>query len=162
MSDAPKFIYLLNAMEMAARKPIPSEHGYAGHRAKVLDYVEKLERAAASLSRVAELERETKRLADGLRWYAEGHHYDLPDWDSCSGESPNWLFPPIETTESCWMVDDGGIAQHILNGYSINPNHAEDDEITIPPASKLGTKPAPVEAKSTSGIETSGEVTQKA
>lgn len=82
-----------------------------------------------------ELREEMVRFRDGLRWYADGHHYDLYGWEDCSGESSNWIFPPLDVTEACWMVDDGGVAQSILNlGHSINPNHTEDDEITLAPA----------------------------
>ena len=59
MSDqTPKFVYLLNAMENASVQENPSKHGYAGHRAKVLDYVEKLERALAKLQAEHEAERD--------------------------------------------------------------------------------------------------------
>lgn len=81
---------------------------------------------------------ENERLREGLRWYADGHHYDLDDWDYCSGESSNWLFPP---TEHGWMVDNGGIARSILDhGHSINPNHESEDYITIAPDAARGDK----------------------
>lgn len=81
---------------------------------------------------------ETKRLADGLRWYAEGQHYALSGWEPCSGESKNWLFPPYDEpndprgTDSTWMVDDGSIARAILDGHSMNDD-PDADSITVPP-----------------------------
>lgn len=81
---------------------------------------------------------EINRLRDGLRWYADGHHYDLENWEDCSGESANWLFPP---TDDGWMIDNGGIARAILDyGHSINPNHKEDDNITIEPDAALSRR----------------------
>lgn len=76
---------------------------------------------------------EIERLRAGLQWYADGHHYDLPDWEDCSGESPNWIFPNSDQVigEPSWMVDNGGIARAVLNGDYVNPNHADADSIII-------------------------------
>ena len=97
--------------------------------------IEELEQAE---SRLREAQADAERLRGGLKWYADGHHYDLDDWDTCSGESQNWLFPPLneDLDAPSWVIDNGGIARAILEGHSINPNHAEDDEITLPPAAR--------------------------
>ena len=81
--------------------------------------------------------KDAERLKGGLAWYADGHHYQLPGWDSVSGESENWLFPDFEepTNEQCeWMIDNGGVARSILDGKMINTAALTDDnedEITI-------------------------------
>lgn len=84
---------------------------------------------------------ENERLREGLQWYADGNHYDRED---CSGESRNWLFPPLDTTEESWLlVDDGGIARQILNGKRINPDKDADEIIIDAPLADLS--PAKVE-----------------
>ena len=45
VTQTPKFVFLLNAMENAAIVQYPAEHGYWGKRQAVLDYVAKLETA---------------------------------------------------------------------------------------------------------------------
>ena len=78
-----------------------------------------------------------QRVEEALRWYADGHHCDLAGWDSCSGESANWLFPPSKSEmddDPSWMVDDGGVARSVLDlGHMMNPD-ADGEEITLPVA----------------------------
>lgn len=66
---------------------------------------------------------ENERLREGLQWYADGNHFDLPDWDEYDG----WLCPP---NDSPWIVDPGNCARCILNGQRINPD-PDADQITI-------------------------------
>jgi hypothetical protein len=86
-----------------------------------------------------QLREENARLRGGLQWYADRHHYELPDWENCSGESSNWIFPPEDIyTDLYWIVDDGGIARSVLfHGHSINPLHETEEHITIPPNAAL-------------------------
>ncbi len=85
--------------------------------------------APATERDVAELLMEIERLKGGLQWYADGNHYELEGWEDCSGESSNWLFPT--KGEDSWMVDDGGIAKAVLDGWWINPNQGNADWIII-------------------------------
>lgn len=48
-----EFDYLLNRFERASQADKPAEHGYAGHRRALFDYVRKLEAQAADAERWA-------------------------------------------------------------------------------------------------------------
>lgn len=71
----PKFVFLLNAMERASWEANPSEHGYAGHRAKALDYVADLERklrtAEAELGMADKAAEKWCQKALAEKWQAE-------------------------------------------------------------------------------------------
>ncbi|MFP3652252.1 MULTISPECIES: DUF551 domain-containing protein [Burkholderia] len=55
---------------------------------------------------------------DALRFYANGHHFDIDaehqQFDTVSGEPANWLFS--ERDEDCTMIEDGSIARAALCG----------------------------------------------
>lgn len=105
------------------------------------DFAEELEAEITMLeAALSDAKRDAERLRGGLQWYAEGHHYDLPDWEDCSGESANWIFPPNDEVigSHSWMIDDGGIAKAILDGSWINPNHIDADLIVIGPVKTPG------------------------
>lgn len=86
-----------------------------------------------SESKLAEARKDAERLRGGLAWYASGSHYELPEWEDCSGESANWLFPPMGEVvgQPSWMVDDGSIARAVLDGAWVNPNDADAEIIAF-------------------------------
>ncbi|WP_176031647.1 hypothetical protein [Burkholderia vietnamiensis] len=55
---------------------------------------------------------------DALRFYANGHHFDIDaehqQFDTVSGEPVNWLFS--ERDDDCTMIEDGSIAKAALCG----------------------------------------------
>jgi hypothetical protein len=57
---------------------------------------------------------------DALRFYANGHHYNIDDdhqqFDTVSGEPQNWLFS--ERDDDCTMIEDGRIAKAVLQGIA--------------------------------------------
>lgn len=67
---------------------------------------------------------EVARLRAALQWYADGNHYIAEDWDTCSGEGENWLFPP---DDSAGMIETGHIAKMILDGGHM----VEDDDYIV-------------------------------
>ena len=79
-------------------------------------------------SRLREAQADAERLRGGLKWYADGNHYELSEWD----EEEGWLCPP---SDDSWMVEPGHVARAILSGASINPD-SDADEITLPPAAR--------------------------
>lgn len=73
---------------------------------------------------------------DALRFYAHGHHYNIDDdhqqFDTVSGEPPNWLHS--EREDDCTMIEDGSIARAALCGGVLGfeePTHPVDGEVLI-------------------------------
>lgn len=78
-----------------------------------------------------------------LKFYARRGHYcfdgEPGDWDSVSGEPPNWLCPPeipphTAPLDLSWMIEDGGIARAALAGEYIEedaePESQLDSQVT--------------------------------
>ena len=80
--------------------------------------------------RLTEVLTDNRRLQDGLKFYAEGHHFmpeEASDWEDVSGEPPNFLCDENGNT-----VEDGSIAKKIIEGWAF----AEDEDAPmIPPPS---------------------------
>ena len=74
----------------------------------------------ALAARLADAAQTEARLRRGLQFYADGCHCELgdpTDWDSVSGEPSNFL-----CDEHGSMIEDGTVAQRILEGYDIGPD----------------------------------------
>lgn len=79
---------------------------------------------SALLARISELEAENQKLKEGLKYYADGHHFTKTDedaWDTVSGEPANFY----EDENSTAIIEDGSIAKQVLAG---NYKVLEDDE----------------------------------
>lgn len=67
-----------------------------------------------ALNRINDLER-------CLRWYADGRHLvGFEGWGSCSGKPPNWLYMPSDADCFAGIVENGGIAQGVLDGKPVD------------------------------------------
>lgn len=95
--------------------------------------------AADALTRQAA---EIERLKGGLKFYADGEHFNRNDphaWDTVSGEPDNFYCDEADTA----TVEDGTIAARVLAGWAMPP---DDDEMMIPPA-RAALSEAPKETK---------------
>ena len=80
-----KFIYLLNAMERAGQAKSPAVAGYGDKRAKVLNYVELLERDHCIV--VAEYQYEPPTMSYGVKWLID---HPLPHGTKLYAARPKW------------------------------------------------------------------------
>lgn len=103
--------------------------------------------AAATGERIEALQRERDNLYRCVKFYADGNHCELPDWEP--PDEPNWLCPPLEiegeepqvgwspgqpppkkltvAISPPWMVEDGGIARFVLAGGDLPAGWDDDD-----------------------------------
>lgn len=69
-------------------------------------------------------------LQEALSFYARGHHFcggDFEEWESVSGEPPNFLCGP---NDDDGMIEDGSVARMALEqaGLGILPDYEDDAE----------------------------------
>lgn len=84
----------------------------------------------AMVAEIAELRAAAAHIPNleaALRYYAEGHHFEVSDsnwWDTCSGEPINFYFDEAGTAQ----VEDGSLAKMVLAGA---PMPQENEEILV-------------------------------
>jgi hypothetical protein len=70
----------------------------------------------------------TLAMLTALRFYARGEHYipdDAEEFDTVSGEPPNWLMSGREDSQT--MVENGQIARAALRGVAVNWIDGDED-----------------------------------
>jgi hypothetical protein len=72
---------------------------------------------------VERLRSETARLTEGLTFYANRDHYELPNWEE--PDEPGWLCPFDPHNDMPWMVEDGRVARAILAGGRMGMRYGE-------------------------------------
>lgn len=98
------------------------------------------------VEKVKELEAKLENYRRCLRWYADGCHHLLEDWEAPeSGAEGGWLCPPTEHLVSLegrkvmvqfdppWVVEDGSVARAVLDHGHLMAEDADGEVICREP-----------------------------